>query len=78
MKATTYLRRIDDELVEAVQYTGHNRDEVRALVGAGYRVPVDGWDEDPARASGTRRSGLGRAAVSTGESGARPRSRPGP
>jgi len=37
---TTYLRRIDDQLVEALQYTGDNLDEVRAMVGAGYRVTV--------------------------------------
>jgi len=40
MTPTTYLRRIDDEPVEAVQYTGGNHDKVRAFVGAGYRVVV--------------------------------------
>lgn len=40
MIATTYLRRIDDQPVEALQYTGDNLGEVRALVGAGYRVAV--------------------------------------
>ena len=40
MMPTTYIRRIDDQPVEALQYTGNNLGEVRALVGAGYRVAV--------------------------------------
>jgi len=40
MTPTTFLRRIDDELIEALQYTGANLDDVRAMVGAGYRVTV--------------------------------------
>lgn len=38
MTGTTYIRRIDDERVEAVQYTGDNLDQLRAWVGAGFHV----------------------------------------
>lgn len=45
MAVTAYIRRIDDERVEAVQYTGANLDQVRAWVDTGF----DGVTGDPQR-----------------------------
>lgn len=38
MTPTTYVRRIDDRLVEAIQYTGGNVADVLALIGGAYRA----------------------------------------
>lgn len=39
----TYLRRLDDQPVDALQYTGENLEAVRALVGGGFRA--EAWPD---------------------------------
>lgn len=47
---TTYLCQADDGLVEALQWTGDNRAEIRGLVDAGYGVAA----MEPSRPTLTR------------------------